>query len=120
MAERLVATECSGEALQVSKPYIRIGMGSCGIAAGAMEVYRLFQEEVQKHALSIQIQKVGCSGMCYAEPLVEVKSEDLPPVVYGHVTPQIALRILDEHLREGRVLNDQVYDVSVRKDVDHG
>lgn len=51
---------------------IRVGMASCGIAAGAHEVYSM----LRSLAPDLDIIEVGCIGHCYAEPLVEVVTEE--------------------------------------------
>lgn len=51
---------------------IKVGTASCGIAAGADEVYDYLSENVTDH----DVVEVGCIGHCYAEPLVEVETED--------------------------------------------
>jgi (2Fe-2S) ferredoxin len=89
---------------------ISIGMSACGLAAGAQEVYQTLVEEIEKRHLPVKINKCGCSGMCYAEPLVEVKVEGLPTVTYGRVTREIALRILDRHIMGKTLLNDYIYE----------
>src|SRR6056297_2207053 len=61
---------------------IKIGMASCGIAAGADEVYKYLQENVD----NIDIVKVGCIGYCYAEPLVEVETDE-GSFIYENVEP---------------------------------
>ena len=55
-----------------SANYIRVGMSTCGIAAGADEVFATLVEEAKKRNIQIEIKKCGCVGMCFAEPLVEV------------------------------------------------
>ncbi len=60
---------------------IKIGTGSCGLAAGAGEVLEFFQDKIS----DIDIVEVGCIGHCYAEPLVEVETDN-GPVFYQHVT----------------------------------
>jgi (2Fe-2S) ferredoxin len=90
--------------------YIKIGMSTCGQAAGADVIYRTFVEETQKRHLTVPIQKCGCNGMCYAEPLVEVKINGLPTVTYGKVTKDIAVRIIEKHVVEKLLLNECIYD----------
>jgi len=51
---------------------IKIGTGSCGIAAGATEVFDFFQEKAQ----DVEVIGVGCIGHCYAEPIVEVETDE--------------------------------------------
>jgi (2Fe-2S) ferredoxin len=94
--------------------YIKVGLSSCGIAAGAQEVFDLLTQEVAKRNLPITVGRCGCSGMCYAEPLVEVFVEGLPTVVYGKVTCDIANRILEEHVHDLRLVNDHIVDLTTR------
>lgn len=85
--------------------YIKVGMSTCGIAAGADTVYYILNEEIKKRGLNIQLKKTGCLGMCYAEPMVETKSGDNPAVFYGNLDEESTLKILDkfEHARESEL-----------------
>lgn len=62
---------------------IKIGTGSCGVAAGATEVFNFFKENIK----DIDIVEVGCIGHCYAEPLVEVET-DKGSFFYEKVLPK--------------------------------
>ncbi|MBD3246980.1 MAG: (2Fe-2S) ferredoxin domain-containing protein [Candidatus Omnitrophica bacterium] len=94
--------------------WIKVGMSTCGIAAGADEVYRVINEEVQKRGLAVRVEKCGCAGMCYAEPLVEVCVEGVPRSVYGKVDKDTALKIVDKHVSGKRLVNDHVFNVKVK------
>ncbi len=96
------------------REYIRVGMSTCGIAAGADEVYKALVDEAAKRKISIQIAKCGCLGMCYAEPLVEVKVEGLPSIVYGRVTKEIAMKIIEKHVCGKLLVNDAIFELEVR------
>src|SRR5271157_2322694 len=63
---------------------IRIGMGSCGIASGAEPV----RDALVRAGATVKA--VGCNGMCYREPLVEVVEADGRVVTYGNVTAEMA------------------------------
>jgi NADP-reducing hydrogenase subunit HndB len=76
---------------------IKVGMSTCGIAAGAEEVYNFLSEQLAASNISIPVKKCGCIGMCFAEPMVEVKFDDMPSVLYGRVTKEVALQIIEEH-----------------------
>lgn len=90
---------------------VLIGMGSCGIAAGAERVYKVFEDEIIKQGLkSIVLKKVGCLGLCFAEPNVEIKMPDMPDVLYGKVDENFATRILHEHIAGKNILNENIYD----------
>jgi (2Fe-2S) ferredoxin len=95
--------------------YINVGLSSCGIAAGAQEIFDTLAGEVQKRGLKTRVGRCGCSGSCYAEPLVEVCVSGLPSVTYGKVTREIAVRIIEEHVLHGRLVNDYIVDMAVRR-----
>jgi (2Fe-2S) ferredoxin len=92
------------------KDWIKVGMSSCGIAAGADEIFNFFEAEVKKRNLQIEIKKCGCAGACYAEPLVEVSVEGLPPVIYGAVNKEVATKILEEHVISKILVNDYIFE----------
>ena len=54
---------------------ITVGKGSCGVAAGAAEVFDFLQEGVGKYGLEHQLTATGCIGMCYLEPIVNVEDD---------------------------------------------
>nr|WP_302595299.1 (2Fe-2S) ferredoxin domain-containing protein [uncultured Cellulosilyticum sp.] len=84
---------------------IRVAMATCGIAAGAREVMNFLAEEVAKRNLTnVVITQGGCMGYCYAEPTVEVKLPGKEAVVYGNVTKQRALEILEKHVLGGEMI----------------
>ncbi len=90
---------------------IIIGMGTCGIAAGAKESFDAFLDEIDVKGLSdVSVTQTGCMGLCYAEPTVEVIVPGMPAIVYGNVKAEIARRIVDEHLVEKKLVSDHVFD----------
>jgi NADP-reducing hydrogenase subunit HndB len=98
----------------VTSDYIKVGMSTCGLAAGAQETYQTLVEETRKRNLTIRIQKCGCVGKCYAEPLVEVRVEGLPVVIYGKVSKEVAVEIVEKHLIEKSLINDHIFDFQYR------
>jgi NADP-reducing hydrogenase subunit HndB len=90
---------------------IRVGLGSCGIAAGAQEAYNVFASEIQKEGVEdIVVQQTGCMGLCYSEPTVEVIMPDMPTVIYGHVNGEVAKRILRKHVVGKTLVQDHIFD----------
>jgi len=80
-----------------NQPYkVRVGMGTCGIAAGASKTYDAILPILQEQG--IEPIKTGCMGMCYKEPLVEVISADGKSYLYGNVGPKEAETIVREHI----------------------
>ncbi|NLE64945.1 MAG: (2Fe-2S) ferredoxin domain-containing protein [Elusimicrobia bacterium] len=91
--------------------WIRVGYSTCGIAAGADEVFRILEEEAKTRKLDVKIQKCGCLGLCSAEPLVEVNVEGVPHVFYGKVTKDAAHKIMDEHVCQKRLVENHIYEI---------
>ena len=91
-----------------AKTTITIGMGTCGIAAGAREVMQAVLDQLASREVDAHVTTVGCIGMCSKEPLVDVKRGDEIKVTYGNVTPAMVSRIIDEHLGKGQVIEEWV------------
>ena len=89
--------------------WIKVGMSSCGIAAGAEEVFKTLIEEAKSRNISIEVRKCGCIGMCYAEPLVEVYVEGTPLVLYGGVDKDAAIKIIEKHVAGKMLVNDYIF-----------
>lgn len=86
------------------KAVIKVGLNTCGDAAGAGPVFETLKEEAAKKGLDVQMVKTGCAGMCALEPLVEVALDGKPAVMYGRVTPEIAKEIIEKHVAGGTVV----------------
>ena len=54
---------------------IKVGLASCGLAAGAGEVYDAIQKHIKKNKIDAELKKTACIGMCFVEPLVEIYEE---------------------------------------------
>ncbi len=89
-----------------------IGMGTCGIAAGAKKTFDTFVEALagKPELKTVVIRQTGCMGLCYAEPTVEVVMPGMPTVIYGNVGPEVARKIVQEHLLNRRLVGDHVFD----------
>lgn len=84
-----------------------VGMATCGIAAGARPVMSAFLEELKKRNLNnITVSMTGCVGVCRLEPIVEVYDPEGSKVTYVKMTPEKAVRIVAEHLVNGKVCTD--------------
>jgi NADP-reducing hydrogenase subunit HndC len=81
-------------------PKILVGMGSCGVAAGADEVLEAIREEVRRLRLRCRVTATGCIGWCSQEPLVDAILPGHPRVSYGRMDAHKA-RELVRALREG-------------------
>ena len=76
------------------QPLIHIGMGTCGKAAGAEEVYAAAKQTLKEINLLGRILQVGCIGMCYLEPLMAVRKPGGPFIYYGNLTAKRTEEIL--------------------------
>jgi NADP-reducing hydrogenase subunit HndB len=82
---------------------IFVGMGTCGIAAGAREVMHAITEELDKRGIQAEVTSVGCIGQCVKEPLVDIRQAGAPRVTYANVKPDMIPRLIEEHLLNGRI-----------------
>ncbi len=87
------------EALEQSdKPRILIGAATCGRAAGAMAVLEAINSELARHKIKAIVTQVGCIGLCYTEPLVNIIKPGRPHIYYGDVTPELAAQLIEDYL----------------------
>lgn len=90
---------------------IIIGMGTCGIAAGAKESLDAFLDEIDKKDLGhVTVKQTGCMGLCYVEPTIEVKVPGMPDTIYGKVDADTARKIVDEHIVNKKLVNNHIFD----------
>ncbi len=88
-----------------------VGMGTCGIAAGAKNTFDAFVSELADRKLeNVTIRQTGCMGLCQSEPTVEVIAPDMPAVIYGTVDADTARRIVADHILAGKLLEDHIID----------
>ncbi len=90
---------------------ILVGMGSCGIAAGAKETMKAFENLVEKKGLSnVIIKPTGCMGFCYVEPTVEISMPGMPRALYGKIKSELVERIIDEHIIRKQLVGEYIFD----------
>jgi len=87
---------------------IIVGMGTCGIAAGARETLHAILEELKKREIEAHVTTVGCIGMCVKEPLVDIEQAGRPRVTYANVMPDMVPRLIEEHLINGKIVEEWV------------
>ena len=86
---------------------VQVGMATCGIAAGARPVLNAFVEEVAKRGLQdVMVTQTGCIGICQYEPVVEVVTPGQEKVTYVKMTPEKAVRVVNDHLVNGNVVSE--------------
>ncbi len=94
---------------QKSGVQIIVGMGTCGIAAGAREVMTAILDEISKRQLqNIMVTQTGCIGMCEKEVLVDVVRPGEARITYGRVTPADIPTIITQHVVNGNIVEEKV------------
>jgi len=89
-----------------TKPRILVGAGTCGLAAGAEAVLAAIETELAQRNIEAIITQVGCIGLCYIEPLVDIIKPRHPRISYGNVTPEIIPRLVEDYLVNGNPCPD--------------
>ena len=86
---------------------ILVGMATCGIAAGARPVLTAFIDELEKRGITnVQVTQTGCIGICQFEPVVEVVTPGKDKVTYVKMTPEMAVRVVNDHIVNGNVVQE--------------
>ena len=80
------------------RTWIRVGTALCGQATGALEVAQALRVEVARQGLDAKVSEVGCLGLCYAEPLVEIQFPGGPRMFYQQVTTETLPPLTEAHL----------------------
>ncbi|HNR04720.1 MAG TPA: NADH-quinone oxidoreductase subunit NuoF [Bacillota bacterium] len=80
---------------------LRIGLGSCGIAAGGKKVREALLNCLKEKDMNIEITSTGCIGMCFYEPIVDVIDDEGEVYTYVNVTPEKAEEIVEQHIKNG-------------------
>ncbi|NWF77991.1 MAG: NADH-quinone oxidoreductase subunit NuoF [Chloroflexi bacterium] len=80
------------------KPRILVGTATCGRAAGAEAVLAAIDKELREQNIDAIVIQVGCIGLCYAEPLVDIIKPGRPRICYGNVTPEIVAQLIEDYL----------------------
>ncbi len=91
--------------------HIIVGMGTCGIAAGAKDALGSFLDTIKSNGLNdVVVKQTGCMGLCYAEPTVEVKVPGMPDTIYGNVDAAVAKQIVESHVMNKKLVENHIFD----------
>lgn len=91
------------------KTEVIVGMGTVGIAAGARETLKAIMDMIETENLSdIIVRQTGNIGLDSFEPIVQIVLPEKDKVTYGRVSPDIAKRIMREHVLDGKIVTDNV------------
>lgn len=100
-------------------PKIHIGMATCGIASGALETKKAFEEILAERNVEAIIHPVGCIGHCYAEPVVIIDHPDsgFPPIFYPEVTAGKAQMLVKLFLGDGDPRFEHILGATMENDL---
>jgi NADH-quinone oxidoreductase subunit F len=91
----------------MEKTKVIVGLGSCGIAAGAQKIYFKIESLMQTDKLDFELKKTSCIGMCFREPLVEIIDKN-GSYLYGNVDEKRITEILEKHIKKNEPINEYV------------
>ena len=86
------------------RPWLRIGTALCGQAAGADAVVAAVREALERQGVDARVSEVGCIGLCYAEPLLDVQLPGGPRIFYGNFDLERAGEVVESHVAGGAVV----------------
>ena len=99
--------EADGKEIQVI-----VGMGTCGIAAGAKATLDAFIKALDDNKLvdTVLVRQTGCMGLCHSEPTVEVIVPGMPAIIYGQVDSAMVKEIVSTHIIGRQLLEKNILD----------
>ena len=108
-SQRESAKKRWSEFSESDKPRILVGAATCGRAAGALDVMEEFKKELSAAGISdkVELVETGCLGLCYAEPLVEIRACGTPSVLYSNVSPKDVAKLVKEHVVGGNAVREK-------------
>ncbi len=80
------------------KPLILVGLATCGMAAGGNATMEAIKAELTQRGIEANVIAVGCIGMCYLEPLVDIVKPGRPRISYSHVTKEKVPELIEDYL----------------------
>ncbi|GAX59395.1 NADH dehydrogenase I chainF [Candidatus Scalindua japonica] len=97
-------TSIAKKNITLKRPKIIVGMGTCGLGAGARNVLESVEKELKKQNISADVVSTGCIGLCSYEVLLDVIVPGYPRVTYSKVKPDTVPKIIEEHVGKGNVV----------------
>ncbi|MEI7660991.1 MAG: NAD(P)H-dependent oxidoreductase subunit E [Bacteroidota bacterium] len=92
-----VSHEPSGKS--ASRGEIRIGLGSCCVASGSLEVKTELEKTLSQAKIRVNVQQVGCVGICNQVPIMEIIKPGELPAFYAKIKPEEVREVLLSHFK---------------------
>ena len=83
---------------------IRIGLGSCCVARGSGKLLKAIDQTLEETGIDAVVKHVGCVGMCYQTPLLEIVTGNNKSSLYTTVSPEDAKPIILKHFKSPGVI----------------
>jgi len=77
---------------------VKVGLASCGVAAGAKEVYNALKQYLKENDKPVTLKKTACIGMCFEEPIVQFEGSELGSIHIGKARPETIISILEDYI----------------------
>ncbi|HRR97176.1 MAG TPA: NADH-quinone oxidoreductase subunit NuoF [Candidatus Syntrophosphaera sp.] len=84
----------------MSEIIVKVGLASCGRAAGAMEVYDKLKEYLEQNEGAYILKRTGCIGMCFEEPIVSLSGSELGEITLGKVNAENVINLIEEYRKD--------------------
>ena len=101
-----------------SKPWIRIGTALCGEAAGSKNLLPKIRSILDDLKIDANVSEVGCLGLCFAEPLMDIQLPGENRVFYRNVSENDLEQILTSHIKDSKVNSDLAFLYSGDEDIE--
>ena len=84
---------------------VQVCAGTACVFAGSMKMVAAFEQEIEAAGLAgqVEVSIIGCHGLCSQGPLAVISGDE---TYYPKLKPKNVKRIVEEHLRDGRVADD--------------
>ena len=92
-----------------SKPWIRIGTALCGEAAGSKNLLPRIQNILDALKIDANVSEVGCLGLCFAEPLLDIQLPGQSRVFYRNVSEDDLEQIITSHIKDSNINSDLAF-----------
>ncbi|MDP8320902.1 MAG: NADH-quinone oxidoreductase subunit NuoF [Candidatus Stygibacter australis] len=87
---------------------IKVGLASCGLAAGAGAIYDGIKNYISDKDLDIKLRKTACIGMCFAEPIIEITTDNGKNITYGRLNEADIAPIIESCLQNTPLLEKAI------------
>jgi (2Fe-2S) ferredoxin len=86
-----------------SKPWIRVGTALCGEAAGSKALLPKIQDVLNSLNIEANVSEVGCLGLCFAEPLLDIQLPGQNRIFYNNVDENSIEQIITTHIKDSKI-----------------